>query len=395
MENNKTIGVFFGSRSPEHDISIITGQLIIAGLLGLGFKVVPVYLSRQGAWLIGDALGKMSNFTNPQIQIEQELKYQKYYLDLENSHGKIVFKQKGIGGKTITIDLAFPALHGSFGEDGTIQGLFEMLDVPYVGCDTASSAVAMDKALTKQICLQSNLPTTKFIVFTKTDWQKEKEVILNHVKAELAWPVFVKPVHLGSSIGIAKVSDQNINELTNKIEVAFYYDNKVLVEEGVNNLMDVTCCLIGNDVPEASLLQESVFSADLFNFEEKYLKGGGSQLGKSQSGIVIPATLDVQKTLIIQQTAQKVYQVVGCSGIARIDFLLDKTTGEFFVNEINPLPGTLYHHLWEKSGLLLSELLQKLLDLAQEKYTQKKNLNYAFQSSVLNNLGVGKLKLKK
>jgi D-alanine-D-alanine ligase len=389
---NQTIGVFFGSRSPEHDISIITGQLIISGLLGLGLKVVPVYLSRQGAWLIGDELGKMSNFTNPRIQIEQELKYQRYYLDLENSRGKIVFKQKGIGGKTITIDTAFPALHGSFGEDGTIQGLFEMLDVPYVGCDTASSAVAMDKALTKQICLQSNLPTTKFIVFTKTDWQKEKESILNRIKAELAWPVFVKPVHLGSSIGIAKVGDQKIDELVNKIEVAFYYDNKVLVEEGVNNLMDVTCCLIGNDTPQASLLQESIFTADLFNFEEKYLKEGGAQLGKSQNGLVIPARIDAQKTLAIQQVAQATFQALGCSGIARVDFLLNQKTGQFYVNEINPLPGTLYHHLWEKSGLLLSELLQKLLELAQEKYTQKKNLNYAFQSSVLNNLGSKKLK---
>jgi D-alanine-D-alanine ligase len=273
--NNQSIGVFFGSRSTEHDISIITAQLIISGLKGLELNVVPIYINREGHWLIDEELGKLENFTDPKKEVGKESTYRQYYLDIENSIGKIVFKKKHLGGKTITIDLAFPAFHGAFGEDGTIQGLFEMLNVPYVGCDVTSSAIAMDKALTKQMCQAHNIPTTKFIYFYKNDWEENKDAIIDKVKAGLNWPVFVKPVHLGSSIGIAKVRDQNTKELENKIEVAFYYDNKVLVEEGVSNLMDVTCCIIGNEKLQASLLQESIFQADLFDFEEKYLKEGG------------------------------------------------------------------------------------------------------------------------
>jgi len=388
---NKTIGVFFGSRTPEHDISIITAQLIISGLRGLEFNVVPVYIDKKGKWLIGEELGDLKIFSKGE---EIDAKYSKYYLDMEGSFGKMVFKKKGIKKKTVVINIAFPAFHGSFGEDGTFQGVLEMLNIPYIGCDTASSAVCMDKALTKQVYQTENIPTTKFVCFKSKEWQENKSTILNKIKDNFNWPVFVKPVHLGSSIAIAKVKDQDISTLENKIEVALYYDNKVLVEEAVPNLMDVTCCVIGNEELKASLLQESVFQSDLFDFNEKYLKEGGSQLGKSQSGVVIPARLDESTTNAIRKMAMKAYRVLDCSGIARIDFLFNKETKEFFVNEVNPLPGTIYHHLWQKSGLSLSDLLSKLIELAVEKHKQKQNVNYTFNSGVLNNIGTKKLKLK-
>jgi D-alanine-D-alanine ligase len=387
------IGVFFGSRNTEHDISIITGQLIISGLKGLGHNVTPVYITKDGRWLIGEELGNLMNFTNPDKKIEEQPSFSQYFLDLEQSQGKIVFKKKGFGGKSITIDLAFPALHGSFGEDGTIQGLFEMFNLPYVGCGVAASAIAMDKALTKQVCEANNIPTAKFIHFNKTDWEIDKSNILERIKKDLKMPVFVKPVHLGSSIGIAKIKEEK--ELENKIEVALYYDDKVLVEEGVTNLMDVTCCVIGDDKLETSLLQESVFQADLFDFEEKYLKDGGSQLGKSESGLVIPARLDDNTTKEIQEMAKEVYKALGCSGIARVDFLYDKKTKKIFANEVNPLPGTLYHHLWQKSGKELNVLLTELLDFATKKHQSQKNLTHSFKSSVLTNLNSSKLKSKK
>jgi D-alanine-D-alanine ligase len=394
INKNQTVGVFFGSRTPEHDVSIITGQLIISGLKGLGYNVAPIYISRQGKWLLGEGLDQLANFASQQKNIEQEKALGEYYLDLESSLGKMVFKKKGFFGKTVTIDLAFPAMHGSFGEDGTLQGLFEMLNIPYVGCDVASSAIAMDKALTKQVCQLHNIPTTQFFYFYKNDWEKQKNAILNQAK-NLRWPLFVKPVHLGSSIGISKVKDQNLQELENKIEVALYYDNKVLIEEGVSDLMDVTCCLIGNEHPRASLLQESVFQAELFDFEEKYLKEGGSQLGKSQSGVIIPARISQELTQKIQETAKQVYKALGCWGIARVDFLLNKTTGEFFANEVNPLPGTIYHHLWQASGLELNDLLKQLTNLAQERHQQQKNLLLSFQSSILKSIGSKKLQIKK
>jgi D-alanine-D-alanine ligase len=380
------IGVFFGSRNTEHDISIITGELIISGLKGLGHSVMPIYIDKEGHWLIGKELGSIKKFTGGEIK---EDGFKRYFLDIEQSVGKMVFRKKGLGGKSITVDLAFPALHGAYGEDGAIQGLFEMLHVPYVGCNVVASAIAMDKALTKKLCLANNIPTTKFVDFTKDDWEKGQANVTENIKKSLKFPVFVKPVHGGSSIGIAKINDSK--ELDDKVEVALYYDNKVVVEEGVSNLMDVTCCVIGNDDLEASLLQESVFRSDLFDFEEKYLKAGGSQLGKSESGLVIPARLDEKTTKEIQDTAKKVYKALGCTGITRVDFLYDKKSKEFFANEVNPMPGTLYHHLWQKSGIELPELLKKLISYAKEAHEEKQSLSHTFKSSVLTNLKSSKL----
>jgi D-alanine-D-alanine ligase len=388
----KTIGVFFGSKSAEHDISIITAQLIISGLKGLGYNIAPVYITREGNWMIDEELGKLAAFTNPAKEVSKETKYRQYFLDLENSNGKMVFKKKGFKGLSLTVDLAFPAFHGTFGEDGTIQGLFEILNVPYVGCNVATSAVAMDKTLVKQICKAEDIPTAKFASFQAQDWEHSKKEIIDKVKKDLKFPVFVKPVHLGSSIGIGKARDEK--ELEEKIEVALYYDNKVLVEEGVQDLMDVTCCILGNEKLTASEIQESVFQADLFDFEEKYLNDGGAQLGKSQSGVVIPARLDKETTKKIQETAKEVYKTLGCSGIARVDFLYNKKTKNFYIAEVNPLPGTLYHHLWKASGIELDELIKRLIILAEEKHKQRQNVTYSFKSSVLTNLNSQKLSVK-
>jgi len=390
----KTIGVFFGSRSTEHDISIITGQLIISGLKGLGYPVVPVYITKSGEWMIDESLGRFTSFTDPTKDIAKNEAYKKYVLDLEQSHGKLVLKKKGLAGKTVIIDLAFPAIHGPHGEDGTIQGLFEMFDVPYVGCGVTASAIAMDKVFTKQLCEAHDILTTKFVYFYKREWEEDKKNLIKTIEETLHFPVFVKPAHLGSSIGITKVKDTEGNDLENAIDVAFYYDDKVLVEEGVENVMDVTCCVIGNEELRASVLQESVFQTDLFDFNEKYLKDGGGQLGKSKSGIVIPARIDKIMTAKIQEMAKDVYKILGCTGISRIDFLLNKKTNTLFVAEVNPLPGTLYHHLWKASGMELNELLQTLICLAEEHYKVKNTRTFSFQSSVLTNLNSAKLKSK-
>lgn len=386
----KNIGVFFGSRNTEHDISIITAQLIISGLKGLGYNVIPIYISQKGKWMLGDELASLKTFTENEKVFLKNNKFSQYFLDLENSVGKIVFQKKDLFAKSIEIDLAFPAFHGAFGEDGTIQGLFEMFNIPYVGCDVSSSAIAMDKALTKNMFKANLIPTTKFIEFYKHDWLQKKDEIINKIK-NLEWPVFVKPVHGGSSIGISKIKDHDLKDLENKIDVALYYDNKALVEVGVANLMDVTCCVIGNDDLEASWLQESVFSSDLFDFEEKYLKDGGSQLGKSESGLVVPARLDAGTTKKIQKMAKEVYKTLGCSGIARVDFLYNKLTKELFANEVNPLPGTVYHHLWKASGLELEPLLEKLIKYAEQKHNRKKELTHVFESSFLTSLKSSKL----
>ena len=382
------IGVFFGSRSPEHDISIITAQLIISGLKKLGYQVIPVYIDKQGCWLIDKKLGELKSFT-AQTDFSG---FDEYYLDLEKSQGQLVFRKKGFRGKEITVDLAFPALHGANGEDGAIQGLFEMFNVPYVGCDVSSSAVAMDKILTKLFYKAQGILTSEFLYFTATDWQANQNRLTVEITNNLKWPLFVKPPLLGSSIGISKVA--NVKDLESAIEVALHYGNMVLVEEGVENPMDVTCAVLGFTDPKASLLQESVYSQNLFSYEDKYLNDGGAQTGKSSKSAVIPARLDEQTTKEIQETSLKIFKLLGCSGIARFDFLYNTKTKKCYANEINPLPGTLYHHLWAKSGVELSELLSELIGFAQEQHTAKNKVATTFASDILKLAGSTKLRLK-
>ncbi|EKE14966.1 MAG: D-alanine-D-alanine ligase [uncultured bacterium] len=384
----KTIGVFFGSRSPEHDVSILTGQLIISGLKKCGYNVIPVYIDKKGKWYSDARLSSMKFFTQNPTDLDKKL--ESFNIDFNKSSGKIV-KQSGFLKSNVIFDIAFPAFHGQNGEDGTFQGLCEMLNVPYVGCDVTSSALTMDKVLTKMIYRANNIPTVDFIHFNLNEWRVDKKNIIQQIKS-LNWPVIIKPARLGSSIGISKAKNQK--ELEFGIEVALHYDEKVIVEKAIENLMDVTCCVIGNNDPIPSLLQESVFESGFFSYEEKYLKGGGAQTGNATQNIIIPARLDKKTTYEIQDAAIKAYKVIGCSGIARVDFLYDKKAMKWFVNEINTLPGTLYHHLWKKSGIPFEKLLEKLIGFAEEKYQKKKQITYTFNSNILTQASSTKLSLK-
>lgn len=384
----KTIGVFFGSRSPEHDVSIITGQLIISGLKKCGYNVIPIYIDKKGKWYSDARLASMKFFTQNPTDLEKKLSA--FNIDFNKSSGRIV-KQSGFLKGNTFLDIAFPAFHGQNGEDGTFQGLCEMLNVPYVGCDVTSSAITMDKVLTKMIYKANSIPTVDFVYFSLNEWRINKKNVIQQVKS-LNWPVIIKPARLGSSIGISKAKNQK--ELEFAIEVALHYDEKVIVEKMIENLVDVTCCVIGNDNPIPSLIQESVFGSAFFSYEDKYLKGGGAQTGNATQSIIIPARLDKKTTKEIQDAAVKAYQVLGCSGIARVDFLYDKKTKNWFANEVNTLPGTLYHHLWKKSGIEFEDLLKKLIGYAEEKYQKKKQITYTFNSSILTQSSSNKLSLK-
>ncbi len=386
------IGVFFGSRSPEHDVSIITGCLIVQGLKELGENVVPVYIDKKGDWYIGSELGEIEFHRNKDK--ESKLKqYAGYSLDLKASAGKLVFTKKSLlRNDEVTIDIAFPAFHGANGEDGTIQGLWELMNVPYVGCDVVSSAVTMDKVLTKLMYQRFSIPTTKFVHFITQDWLEKKDTVMNDIKETLTWPVIIKPARLGSSIGMNKAKTED--ELVNAIEVALHYDTKVIVEECIEDLKDLTVAVMGNEEPQASLIQESAYSKDFFSYEDKYLKDGGAQLGKAQKSLIIPADLDESTTKEIQNMALDVYKILGCSGTARVDFLYDNTFKKYYANEVNPLPGTLYHHLWKKSGIEFKDLLSKLIELAKLKYKEKSRITSVFESEILQKAGSGKMKLK-
>jgi D-alanine-D-alanine ligase len=392
MKNVKRIGVFFGGKSPEHDISIITGQLIISVLKKMPeYEVIPVYLDKQEQFFIDDKLGSLAFFSTANYQAALK-NMGAYDLDVDASRDCLVFKKTGLFSKKQIIDFVFPAFHGNLGEDGAMQGLFNIFNVPYVGCDVAASSIAMNKILTKIFYQGLNVPTTKFVFYNRSQWQANKIKILEEIKTSLVWPVFVKPPHLGSSIGITKVSD--FKDLEQACEVALHYDDQLLVEEGVENLMDVTCAVRGYQNPQPSLLQESSFSEGLFSYEDKYLSDGGAQLGQADKKIVIPASLDENTTKKIQEISVKVFQALGCVGIARFDFLYNKATGQYFANEINPLPGTLYHHLWEKSGVKIAELVRQLIADALIRQKEKDVSVHSFSSEVLGQLKSLKLAQK-
>lgn len=394
MSMNKkemTIGVFFGSRNPEHEVSIITGQLIIAELKKLGYNVVPVYIDKKGRLLSGEALGSLKYFTGQDLENKLE-KLKPLLVEVSAQKNKLAVRPKGVLSQETTIDLAFPAFHGMNGEDGTIQGLFELCNVPYVGCEVTSSAMTMDKIITKQIYKSEEISTTPFIYFTSHDWKEDKNKIIENAK-KMQWPVFVKPARLGSSIGIAKARD--MEELENACEVALHYDDRIIIEESVEDLADITCAVLGNDNPLPSLVQESVFQGEHFSYEAKYLEDGGAQLGNAEKNIIIPARLNEETTKVVRDLAVKIFKLFNCSGTARVDFLYDRKKEKVYANEINTMPGTLYHHLWKASGIEIGALLEKLIDLALERHKEKNEISFAFNSDILSHANSIKLQIGK
>ncbi|OGI20006.1 MAG: hypothetical protein A3J06_03940 [Candidatus Moranbacteria bacterium RIFCSPLOWO2_02_FULL_48_19] len=390
-KNKMIVGVFFGSRSPEHEVSIITGLFIISELKRLGYSVVPVYIDKKGQWFSETVLGSLKFFTAGDWE-EKLGRFPRYCVDTGSENQTLVLKKSGIFAKEITIDMAFPALHGMNGEDGTIQGIFELVNVPYVGCGVTASATAMDKVLTKRLLQRAGIATPPFASFTIDDWQKDKETVLSATK-KLHWPVFVKPARLGSSIAMTKVRKEE--ELENACEVALHYDTKVIVEESVENLMDITCAVLGNDEPIASLIQESLFEGEHFSYSDKYLEEGGAQLGNAENKIVIPARLSAERTQEVRDLAVRVFKLFDCTGIARVDFLYDKQADKVYANEINTMPGTLYHHLWKASGLEIGALLEKLLMFAEEQHAKKNAITVTFKSDLLSFANSVKLQMKK
>ncbi len=387
----KKIAVFFGGRSPEHDVSIITGQLVISGLKKLGHQVIPVYITKEGVWYSGESFSSLSFFKKKDKEDEFK-KEQRVVLDFDVLSKKLVLITKsGWGKKKEDIDIAFPAFHGLNGEDGTIQGLFELANIPYVGCGVAASAVAMDKILTKLFFKSIDVPTVDFISFSNHEWLKNKTDILENTEKQLKWPLIIKPAKLGSSIGISRAENQK--ELISAIEVALHYDNSVLIENFIENLRDITCAVLGRKGNlKTSLLQESLFKDKLFSYEDKYINDGGAQTGKAEDSLVIPADINKELTDKIQELSRHIYTKLNCEGIARVDFLYNKKEEKVYSIEINTMPGTLYHHLWEKSGLKLSELLSNLLISAEDRQKEKDSLSHVFDSEILNQITSTKLK---
>lgn len=382
----KTIAVIFGGRSAEHDVSIITAHTpIIQSLIASRqFDVWPIYIAKDGSWYADKAMNDLAYFT--QDDFETRLAKQKKVRILFDNGLKIIWP--GIRSRTVRVDIAFPAMHGTYGEDGSLMGLLRMAGIPFVGCDLFASAVAMDKVLTKQVIAVEGVPVVPYVWFTKNDWETKKDTLKENI-SRLKWPVFVKPVHLGSSIAITKV--RQWSELENAIEVALHYDDKVLVEESIENLIEVTLPIMGNDELQLAAIERPLNKTEFFDFNDKYLSGGKKTGGVNSQYSEIPANIDTELAEQVKDFGKRTYHALGCSGIARVDFLIESSARRVYVNEVNTLPGSLYHHNWKKVGVSGVELVIKLVVLAEERFASHQNITYTFSSGILKKAGGSKM----
>ena len=358
-----TIGVLYGGRSGEHDVSLCSAASVVAALDKSKYNVVAIGIDRDGRWyvqpkpetLADKAFGKILSLKKQGLWLVNHFE-QKNKLHLYNMEA---------GGKKVIVDLVFPVLHGTYGEDGTLQGLLELARVPYVGVDVAGSAVGMDKDIAKRLLKEAGIPVVPWITLGRQEWQKQSEQILRRVKKELRLPLFVKPLCTGSSVGINKV--KAANELADAIEYAFQFDTRVMIETGVD-CREIECAILGNDEPQASVLGEILPTHEFYSYEAKYLDPDGARMS-------IPAKLPARLSCAIRKCAVAGFRALNCNSMARVDFFLDKNTGKFYLNEINTLPGftsiSMYPKLWAATDLPYSRLLDRLVGLALERHREK------------------------
>lgn len=385
----KTVAVIFGGESTEHDVSIITAIAAIIKPLELTgeYQVEPVYIAKNGSWYWDKKLKDVSLYQSGEVD-DFMRKSPKVHLLFDN--GLTLVKSSQFAGRKQyqKIDFVFPAMHGTHGEDGELMGLLEMAGVPYVGCSPRAGAIAMDKVLSKQVAAANNIESNKWVWFYASDLTKDNRAIEKMINV-LKYPLFVKPAHIGSSIGISRVKTPE--QLLNALEVAAHYDDKILVEEEVPNLVEVTLPIMGNEEPVPALLEQPMITTDeFFDFDTKYMQGGkkgGGKKGGGEKGAQgyskIPA--DLPKVLYDKaiEVGLAAYKAVECTGISRIDMLVDTRAKKVYFNEINPLPGSLYSHNWLKAGISNVDLVKKLIAYGEERYEKQRKLNTSFSTNFL------------
>ncbi len=354
MKTKKTrIGLLFGGSSAEHEVSLISSSAIHKNLDKKKYDIISIFISKQGRWRVVDSPLLPPQSLN-QGQFSPFLPWKKNALTVDTE-----------------ADIYFPVLHGPCGEDGTIQGLFEMADVPYVGATVLASAVGMDKAVAKTLFSLKNLPVPEHLILLESDWEKDPQVHLSRIQDAFKAPFFVKPANLGSSVGITKV--KSLSQSRRAIEEAFRYDRKILVEEGIQG-RELECSVLGNDDPRASLPGELIPWREFYDYRDKYIDG--------KTSFVIPAKIPQDIADDVQRIAVEAFKAIDCSGMARADFFWEEKTNRVLLNEINTIPGfteiSMYPKLWEVSGLPFPQLLDRLIELGFERHRRKKRTWKAF-----------------
>jgi D-alanine-D-alanine ligase len=367
MEKKVRVAVFFGGKSGEHDVSLQSAASVIEALDPTKFDVVPVLIDKEGRWKTGNqALPALENKVEAKRleSIRERVPASlSTYVEGFRSLPSLRFDE---------VDVVFPVLHGTYGEDGTVQGLLEIADIPYVGAGVMASAVGMDKVMMKKVFAQEGLPQGKFDSVLRHHLEADIDSVVKQIEAGFDYPVFVKPANLGSSVGISKA--RQAEELKEALRLAAQYDRKVIVEEFID-AREVEVAVLGNEEPEASVPGEIVSSNDFYDYKAKYIDG--------KSVMQIPAELPDEKREAIRQLALRAYRAIDCTGLARVDFFVKKADGSVLVNEINTMPGftpySMYANLWKHSGLSYSDLVNRLVELALDRYQDKKKTRTTFE----------------
>jgi len=383
---------FFGGASVEHEVSVISALQAINNMDKEKYEMIPIYISKENYMYVGEKIGDIKEYRDIDGLIK---KSQRVILVNEENKVKIIKYplRKLYDNYYDYIDLAFPIVHGTNVEDGTLQGFFKTLKLPFVGPDVTSSAIGMDKYIMKTVLKDNNIPVLDCVTLNKREYIENKESIIKRIEGKEEYPVIVKPINLGSSVGIKIARDRK--ELEEALEFAMQYSYKVLVEKAITNLREINCSVIGDyNEAIASECEEPIGTDEILSYEDKYLgeqKGCGSK-GMSSLQRKLPAEISMEMKEKIQTLAIETFKLLGCNGVSRIDFIINKDTDEIFVNEINTIPGSLSFYLWEPVGLKYKDLLDKIIDLALKKQIEEKNITYDFNTNILSNAEFGGMK---
>jgi len=379
----------YGGKSVEHEVSVISGIQALMNIDTDKYETIPVYITKQNEFYVGDDIGKIEAYKDIDGLIARSQK-----VVWVNEGDKVVlspYPKKMFGGmKDIEIDVAFPVVHGTNEEDGTLVGFLKTLGVPFVGCDVISAAVGMDKYIQKCVLKDVDIPVLDCVCFHEDDYA-DMEKLLGTAEKKVGYPAIVKPVNSGSSVGISMA--RNREELTKSIDDAFTYASIVLVEHGIEKLKEINCSVLGDDSgAKASILEEPFHTKDILSYKDKYesngAKSGGSK-GMASVQRKIPADLPEETTKQIQDYAVRAFKALGCNGVVRIDFMIDESDGSLYFNEINTIPGSLSFYLWEPSGIPYKQLLDELIQMALKRARKFQNLTFTFDTNILDSASFG------
>jgi D-alanine-D-alanine ligase len=384
------VGVIFGGRSVEHDVSVVTAHQAMAAM-SADHEVVPIYVTREGKWMTGPGLNDLAVYRDK----SWESAGSPCFISPETGSGGVTVDATSQGllkrskeTRHIPLDVVIPAIHGTYGEDGTLQGLLELADIPYAGCSALASAVGMDKPAMKACFRDAGLPVLGQVLVHRDEVLSDIDSAVKHVEEAIGYPAFAKPARLGSSVGIGKAKDRAT--LEEVLQVAATYDRRILVEPSAEGCVEVNCSVLGGYgfAPQASVCEQPVAWEEFLSFEDKYMRGGKEGGSKDAQGMEaldrrIPAPISDELTTKVQELAIRAFESIDGAGVARIDFFVKEDSGEVWVNEINTVPGSFAFYLWEHSGIKFDGLMQSLIDIALAGHRQKQDLMFTYDSGML------------